>query len=144
MATIWKLVPSYPGMLASSEGEVLLPPSYAPIANGGYRIYAPEPNKGTVTRAAKEASHTYLGIYSRRYGNVKVHRAICEAFHGPAPSRSHVVMHLDEDAHNNRPSNLRWGTQKENLNAPGFRVWAASVANDKFAGKSGMRKHGNG
>jgi hypothetical protein len=27
---------------------------------------------------------------------------------------------MDEDALNNRPSNLRWGTQKENLNMPGF------------------------
>jgi hypothetical protein len=29
-------------------------------------------------------------------------------------------MHLDENSKNNRPENLAWGTQKENLNAPGF------------------------
>jgi hypothetical protein len=29
-------------------------------------------------------------------------------------------MHLDENSRNNRPENLAWGTQKENLNAPQF------------------------
>lgn len=29
-------------------------------------------------------------------------------------------MHLNENAADNRPGNLAWGTQKENLNAPGF------------------------
>ncbi|WP_425478956.1 hypothetical protein [Lysobacter antibioticus] len=29
-------------------------------------------------------------------------------------------MHLDENARNNRAENLARGTQKENLNAPGF------------------------
>ena len=30
------------------------------------------------------------------------------------------VLHKDENSRNNRPENLMWGTQKENLNAPGF------------------------
>lgn len=29
-------------------------------------------------------------------------------------------MHDDEDARNNRPGNLVYGTQKQNLNYPGF------------------------
>lgn len=29
-------------------------------------------------------------------------------------------MHIDENSRNNKPANLAWGTQKENLNAPGF------------------------
>lgn len=144
MATIWKTVPSYPGMLASSEGEILLPPRHAALANGGYRIYTPKPVRGVVTRAGSDASHTYRGVYSREFGNIKVHRAVCEAFHGKAPTPAHVVMHLDEDAHNNRPENLAWGTQKENQNAPGFKAWASAVAREKFAGHSGMRKHANG
>jgi hypothetical protein len=45
---------------------------------------------------------------------------VCEAFHGPPPEGKPVVIHKDEDAHNNTPENLKWGTQKENLNAPGF------------------------
>jgi hypothetical protein len=50
----------------------------------------------------------------------KIARLIAEAFHGPPPFDDAVVMHLDENAVNNRPENLKWGTQKENLNAEGF------------------------
>ena len=55
-------------------------------------------------------------------GNVKVHRMVCEAFHGPAPAGKPYVLHIDENAHNNRPENLKWGTQKENLRMPVARV----------------------
>lgn len=49
-----------------------------------------------------------------------MHQLVCEAFHGPKPFDKAVVIHLDEDGLNNRAENLKWGTQKENLNAPGF------------------------
>lgn len=126
MAEVWKPVPSYPGLLASSEGRLLLPPRYAPLPNGGYRLYAPEPVQGAVTRANRAANHTYRGIYAKWFGNIKVHRAICEAFHGPAPFEGAVVIHLDEDAHNNRPENLKWGTQRENLNMPKVKAYHRS------------------
>jgi len=67
-----------------------------------------------------------MGIASRRFGNMKVHRLVCEAFHGPAPFRNAVVIHLDEVGVNNRPENLKWGTQKENLNMPGFKAYCRS------------------
>lgn len=126
MAEIWKPVPSLPGVMASSEGRVLLPPRYAPLPNGGFRVYLPEPTSGQVRWAKKGAQHTYRGIMAMHFGNIKIHRAVCESFHGPAPFEKAVVMHLDEDAHNNRPENLRWGTQKENLNAPKFKQWQSS------------------
>lgn len=126
MAEIWKSVPSYPGLLASSEGRLLLPPGYAPLPNGGYRLYAPDPVAGSVTRSHIGAAHSYRGIYAKRFGNIKVHRAICEAFHGPAPFERAVVIHLDEDAHNNRSDNLKWGTQKENLNMPKVKAYHRS------------------
>lgn len=118
---MWKPVPSYPGVLASSEGRIVLPPRYAPLPNGGFRIYTPEPTVGQDRKAKKDAAHVYKGTYTFFYGNIKVHQAVCEAFHGPKPFDGAVVIHLDEDAKNNRPENLKWGTQKENLNAPGFR-----------------------
>lgn len=59
-------------------------------------------------------------IYARKgYKTQKVARLVCEAFNGMPPDGA-VCMHLDEDSRNNKPENLRWGTQKENLNAPGF------------------------
>jgi len=120
MAEVWKPVSSYPGILASSEGNILLPPGYAPLPNGGYRTYLPAPYKGVVRKARKDAKHVYLGTWTRRHGNMKIHQLVCEAFHGPRPFDRAVVIHLDENALNNRPENLKWGTQKENLNAPGF------------------------
>jgi len=123
---IWKPVPSEPGVMASSKGRVLLPPRYAPISHGGYRAYLPEPRYGQISRAHKDAAHDYRIIMVRRddapsrQAPRKVHQLVCEAFHGPKPFPDAVVLHLDEDAHNNRPENLKWGTQKENLNMPKY------------------------
>lgn len=125
---IWKPVPSEPGVMASSLGRVLQSPVYAPLPNGGYRLYTPEPQVGQISRANKDAKRTYRHIMLKRVGNGprqqprKVHQLVCEAFHGPKPFPGAVVLHLDEDAHNNRPENLRWGTQKENLNMPKYKA----------------------
>jgi len=63
----------------------------------------------------REYSHTY-----------KIHQLVAEAFHGSAPFENAVVMHLDENAANNRASNLKWGTRKENQNAEGFIAFCRS------------------
>lgn len=126
MAERWKPVPSLPGVMASSEGNILLPPGYAPLPNGGYRLYAPKPHRGCLRRAGKRAKHVYLGTWIRRFGNIRIHQAVCEAFHGPKPFPDAVVIHKDENSLNNRPENLKWGTQKENLNAPGFKEYCRS------------------
>jgi len=90
------------------------------MPKGGIRVYEPKPTYGVKTRASKTARHVYMGVYNKFFGNMKVHRLVCEAFHGPAPDGRSVVIHLDEDATNNRPENLKWGTQRENLNMPGY------------------------
>lgn len=91
--------------------------------NGGYRRYYPEPFAGVVCKSRSSAQHEYLGAWLRGVGNVKIHRMVCEAFHGLAPFEKAVVIHIDENALNNRADNLKWGTQKENLNAPGFKEY---------------------
>ena len=132
MPEIWKLVPSEDGVLASSEGRILLPPRCAPLHHGGFRHYKPEPRFGQVSKANKAASHEFRIImvrYATKTAKArprKVHQLVCEAFHGPKPFPEAVVIHLDEDAHNNRPENLKWGTQKENLNMPKFKAWQSS------------------
>lgn len=98
------------------------------MPHGGIREYISKPTYGVVTRASKTARHSYRGIYNKFYGNMKVHRLVCEAFHGPPPFDGAVVIHLDEDAHNNKPENLKWGTQKENLNMPKFKEYLRSEA----------------
>lgn len=44
----------------------------------------------------------------------RVHRVVCEAFHGAAPAGM-VVRHLNGNTTDNRASNLAWGTPKENM-----------------------------
>ncbi len=126
MEEVWKPVPSKPGMMASSLGRVRLPATKVPTPNGGFRSYEPKPIFGVRTKASKNARHIYMGMSNRRFGNMKIHRLVCEAFHGAPPFSKAVVIHLDENATNNRPENLRWGTQKENLNMPGFIAYCKS------------------
>ena len=119
-------VPSMSGVMASSHGRILLPDYETPMPKGGSRVICYKPTHGTQVRSKKGKSYIRMQCYSRRWGNIKVHRVVCEAFHGPAPSPSSIVMHINEDATDNRPENLKWGTQKENLNAPGFIAYCRS------------------
>jgi hypothetical protein len=106
------LIPSQPGLLASSMGRIMISP-YANAERQGPKQYGGTPTKGQWDGARY--------IYSRKgFKTQKVARLVCEAFHGSPPFEEAVCMHLDENSRNNRPQNLKWGTQKENLNAPGF------------------------
>lgn len=49
-----------------------------------------------------------------RWIPVDVAKAICIAFHGPRPEGK-TVSHLNGDVQDNRPENLAWETQAENL-----------------------------
>jgi hypothetical protein len=67
----------------------------------------------------------------------KVHVLVAAAFIGPRPE-GHHVCHIDGDKTNNRPSNLYYGTPKENkadclargTHAHGSRVWRAKLNDD--------------
>ena len=117
---VWLPVPSHMGVTASSFGRIKLPDSTAKMPHGGVREYKTKPIFGTKTKASRNARHEYFGVVSSKFGNLKVHRLVCEAFHGPPPDGKPFVLHVDENPLNNRPENLHWGSQKENLNAPGF------------------------
>jgi hypothetical protein len=136
----WLSVPSKPEIKVSSLGRVLLPARKALMPRGNIRIYSTKPIFGVKTKASKTARHQYYGISSRFFGNMKVHRLVCEAFHGPAPFDRAVVIHIDENALNNRPENLRWGTQKENLNMPGFIAYCKSRTGNENPFVKGRKK----
>lgn len=87
---------------------------------GGTRWYGGQPHYGQWDEYTKRFIFRFQ---SRTY---KVHQLICEAFNGPKPFEKAVVMHVDEDGSNNKPDNLQWGTQKENLNALGFLAYCRS------------------
>jgi hypothetical protein len=59
----------------------------------------------------------YLQIEVRIDGrprNVRVHRIVCEAWHGPQPTPEHEIAHEDGDKSNNRPDNVSWKTHEQN------------------------------
>ncbi len=126
----WRVVPSEPDICASSHGRVLVAPSRATMPNGGHRWYRPKPTFGYEEKTATGRP----GIPKRRILRVgrmkktfKIAQLVCEAFHGPKPFPKAVTIHLDEDPSNNVPDNLKWGTQKENLNMPKFKKWQTEI-----------------
>ncbi len=90
----------------------MIVPTVGDMPNGGTRHYASSPRTG------EWDGERYL--FCCRGQTYKVARLVCEAFNGLPPTEHGVCMHLDENARNNVPGNLEWGTQKQNLNAPGF------------------------
>lgn len=138
---IWKPVPSMPGLTASSHGRIKLPEIERVLKNGIISKRKTIPRFGSITWAAKGAKHLYFGCMSRKLGNIKVHRAVCEAFHGPPPFERAVVIHINENGLDNRPKNLQWGTQKENLNAPGFIEYCKGRVGENSPIIKGMKKN---
>lgn len=116
MAETWRDVPSVAGAQASSLGRLRVKAYTARMPRGaGTRTYG-----GTPTLGQWDGTRF---VWPSRGKTRKVARLVCEAFHGPAPFPRAVCMHLDENSRNNRPENLQWGTQRENLNAAGFKSY---------------------
>jgi hypothetical protein len=118
----WKVVPSLPNVEVSSFGRVRAAKKTSRMPNGGVRVYE---NAGSFGQW--DGTRYLYVLHGKTH---KVARLICEAFNGP-PQKGQVCMHLDENSRNNRPENLKWGTQKENLNAPGFLAYCRSRIGDK-------------
>lgn len=133
---IWRDVPSMPRVLASSEGRVMFIPYRGAMPKGGERPYGGTPTFGVWNKA----DGRFIIVIDGQ--TRKIARLVAEAFHGPTPFEGAVVMHLDENAANNRASNLRWGTQKENLNAPGFLDYCRTRTGENNPVVKGRRKAG--
>ena len=114
---VWKVVPSVPRLLASSMGRLMVSLCFTNASLGGFRQYGGVPTKGQWDGARY--------IYVLKGKTYRAARLVCEAFHGEPFDRA-VCMHLNEDSRDNRPENLAWGTQKQNLNAPGFIAYCKS------------------
>ena len=130
-------IKSIRGAKANSLGQVKFEDCKGLMPNGGERHYKTKWINGSKRRAKKTSRHLYYGVLYRGK-NYKIHRLVCEAFHGPSPFDGAVVIHEDEDALNNRPENLRWGTQKENLNMPKFIAYCKNRNVNK--GQEGKKK----
>ena len=62
---------------------------------------------------ARKDGYKEAGILGKSH---KLHRLVCRAFHGEAPSPDHTeVDHIDGNPGNNHKDNLRWVTRAENI-----------------------------
>lgn len=132
-AEVWRAIPSLPEYIASSHGRIMRVPYLAGMPHGGLRSYGGEPYQGVWNETDRRFTLQFRGR------NYKVARLVCEAFHGAAPPDKQVCMHLDEDSRNNRPENLAWGSQKENLNALGFIAYCKGRTGDSSPWRKGQR-----
>lgn len=125
----WKSIPSLKGYIACNDGRVMRLPHAKSMPNGGVRHYGGQPTFGILVEGRYQINV--------RGKTLRVHRLVCEAFAGPAPFPEAACLHIDEDSTNNSSKNLKWGNQKENLNAPGFIKYCR---NRKNHGKSPLNE----
>jgi hypothetical protein len=130
---IWRSVPSIAGVLVSSDGRVMLMPAWRQLKDGSIRHSGGVPGWGTFDKGAGRYVTTVDGKTH------KVARLVCEAFHGKPPFDGALVLHADENASNNRASNLYWGSQAENLSAPGFIEYCKSRTGENNPRVKAMR-----
>lgn len=132
---VWKRIPNS-FLMASSLGRIKSEPYERSMPNGGIRTYQLSPTYGYWVKDRKRYIIRWQGKTYR------IARIVCEAFHGP-PKEGEVVMHLDENSQNNRPENLKWGSQKENLNFPGFLEYCKSRTGANSPVSKGIRNKEN-
>lgn len=102
----WRIIPSYPDYQASSTGSIVR----AIVGQRGHKLTG-RPLKAHLSPAG------YLKLCLCRDGKatqVLVNRMVCEAFHGPAPSRLHHAAHINGNSVDNSEGNLAWKLPTEN------------------------------
>lgn len=110
-AEIWKPVVGYEGSYEVSSFARVRSLDRTVLASNGTRRY----HKGQILRQ-KMGEH-YLAVGLSKNGETlrwNIHHLVCEAFHGKRRPEARVVRHLNGNALDNRPENLRWGTPAEN------------------------------
>lgn len=133
MQETWKPVLGYEGIYeVSTQGELRSLPKKILHYSGKLLD-----RKGRVLRGHVNKKG-YVKVSLCDQGKMKgfhVHVLVAMSFHGPRPSPSHVVRHLDGNQLNNAPSNLAWGTHKENsddIKRHGRGLQGESVGNSKL------------
>lgn len=95
----WYEIPGYSKHCANRKGEILTKKT------------------GNFTLGGVSGRYRKVSVYPDGKDKAKlcyVHDLVCRAFHG-TPKKDQVVLHLDNDRLNCKPSNLEWGTQSDNI-----------------------------
>jgi len=105
----WKTCANFPWYEVSTCGRVR---SWAPRKHRGKQVYPMHPRLKKVSKG----TYSYVSLASEEgtgSKRVNVHTLVLETFVGTRPPDG-VARHLNGVAHDNRLSNLSWGTQAEN------------------------------
>ena len=131
---IWKPVKGYDGLYeVSNLGNVRSVDRYV-MHGKGYRLLKGKPMK------PQPNSRGYLRTTLYKNGQGKyyfIHRLAANAFI-PNPKNLPCIDHIDRNYLNNSVDNLRWCTQKENMNNPLTRKYASIKIWTKEANEKGL------
>lgn len=115
MLETWKAIPGYEGFYSVSNlGRVKSHSRTIMIGRGcTTKKVIPETILATI-RSGPGLKYTKVNLRHQGGGKIKaVHRLVATCFL-ENPQNKPLVLHNDGDTNNNRASNLRWGTAKEN------------------------------
>lgn len=100
-------IPGYPGYHVTQDGKV-----YSCLIRGGSSNRGPWKLKSSVIT---KTGHEQVILRTPRGSHSKgVHKLVALAYI-PNPHNYPIVRHLDDIGTNNHVSNLKWGTQKDNV-----------------------------
>lgn len=111
-STVWRVHPIYNLYEASNDGRIRSLGRYGRVRGGG-SYWRPGRELRTFVRP-----NGYLGSNISVDGlriNFELHRFVCEAFHGLAPSDDLEARHKNGNQLDNRPDNLAWSTRSQNM-----------------------------
>lgn len=113
MAEIWKSIPGFEGQYeVSSMGRVRSLDRTVTVRAGVKSGYLQQ-RKGAILRPGKNTKQGHVTVSLGRRNSLNVHRIVMLAFKGPCP-HGLEVLHINGKAADNRLSNLRYGTRREN------------------------------
>lgn len=103
----WRPIPDFPAYEASSLGDIRRIKASAGAVVG--RVLKPY--------AHPKLEYLYVLLYDSNGfpKNRGVHTLVLSAFKGKRPIGDYQSAHTDGNRKNNKPSNLRWATRKENM-----------------------------
>lgn len=127
---IWKPVRGHDLLWVSNLGRIKSIPYKVPMPYGGFRIRELKPTYGTKVQTDKTYWRMHVVFRRKTY---RISPLVCEAFNGPRP-KGMVASHQDENSLNNKASNLKWATRKENHNMPKLREYHKRTCRLKMTG----------